>query len=842
MYLLGGPGTLMGKFEDAGGLPDRQGWLGVDLTQLENHWQVSTYSAANLDPETVPNHAWWCGALFESCGADDPPEGYGDGWVEWLDWWGSVADPTTGVTVRVTARLNHDTETVEDYLYLQYEAGGWMNNAVSLTGQQTGVDVDVTFTLSPVDYLGDQQDQVHLRWCFQSDGGWSDEDCRWPTGGAAQLDMIAVYFDQGSGEVQLGETETCEPGSDLQWQENPPQGVGDFSQVWPLLDDVDPAHDNGTPQFAFIDDGVVVPGTGGYPCTTWCYGPGGYIVNPVGGLSELMATLQNEIWSPVLAVPALPELGMMLSFDVYVHEELQPNSPGIAHLWHVRSTSDPAGQVGWTEWRDRNVWVHGGPSYLREEHGVSDLLVPDCTFVQLALGVYDIPAWSGTDGTPAPYFDNVALKAFTRTGGAVFTVAPDGSGDYPTIQAAINATADQDTVELADGVYTGPGNRDLTFQGRAITMRSASADPIACIIDCEGSETENHRGINFNSNEGYSAVLAGITIRNGFYSDRSGGAISCRGTSPTIRNCRFENNEVNGINEFGGAICCQNASPIIQDCVFIANTGARGGAIGIDHDAHPIITGCLFLNNTGTDGGGGICAYYNEAEVYVSACTFVANSGYGPGGTIHTRFDATVHVDNSIITGGLAGGAVDCTEGGQVNLACSDIYGNYGGDWTGCIAGQLGSDGNISQDPLFCGDLAPNAPYTLISGSPCAPADNPDCGLIGALPVGCAGPDDVAESEQLPVAPHLYGCYPNPFNPRTTIRFDLSRTSRAALSIFNLAGRRIVTLVDTELEGGRHSSTWDGRDTWGRAVSSGTYFVRLTVDSVQQTRRMLLLR
>ena len=99
--------------------------------------------------------------------------------------------------------------------------------------------------------------------------------------------------------------------------------------------------------------------------------------------------------------------------------------------------------------------------------------------------------------------------------GFIFSVLPDGSGDYPTIQAAIDDVLDGDIVELADGVFTGEGNRDLNFNGRPITVRSASGDPDACIIDC-GGDPEEHRGFNFISGEDAASILEGITIRNGY--------------------------------------------------------------------------------------------------------------------------------------------------------------------------------------------------------------------------------------------------------------------------------------------------------------------------------------
>jgi hypothetical protein len=78
---------------------------------------------------------------------------------------------------------------------------------------------------------------------------------------------------------------------------------------------------------------------------------------------------------------------------------------------------------------------------------------------------------------------------------------------------------------------------------------------------------------------------------------------------------------------------------------------------------------------------------------------------------------------------------------GALTLECCDIFGNEGGDYVGSITDLLGVDGNISVDPLFCD--ASGLDFRLHSDSPCAP--DGECGLIGALPVGC-GPTPSEET------------------------------------------------------------------------------------------------
>jgi hypothetical protein len=84
--------------------------------------------------------------------------------------------------------------------------------------------------------------------------------------------------------------------------------------------------------------------------------------------------------------------------------------------------------------------------------------------------------------------------------------------------------------------------------------------------------------------------------------------------------------------------------------------------------------------------------------------------------------------------------------------------------------------------------------------------------------------------------------YPNPFNPATEIRFSVPIAGRVCLEIFDVHGRRIVTLLDQDLESGDHVYRWDCRNGDGRAVAGGTYFCRLQAGEFTDTMKMTLLK
>jgi hypothetical protein len=104
-------------------------------------------------------------------------------------------------------------------------------------------------------------------------------------------------------------------------------------------------------------------------------------------------------------------------------------------------------------------------------------------------------------------------------------------------------------------------------------------------------------------------------------------------------------------------------------------------------------------------------------------------------------------------------------------------------------------------------------------------------------------PTDADDRDQ-PV-PHRYalnGNYPNPFNPRTTIRYSLASRSAVRLDIFNILGQSVKTLVDEVQSAGEHSVVWEGNHESGAAAAAGVYFYRLQAGDYRTTRKMILLK
>jgi len=315
-------------------------------------------------------------------------------------------------------------------------------------------------------------------------------------------------------------------------------------------------------------------------------------------------------------------------------------------------------------------------------------------------------------------------------------------GEYPTIQAAIDAANTYDTVVVADGIYTGDGNRDIDFKGKAITVKSANG-PQNCIIDCQGTEAEPHRGFYFHSAEDRYSVLNGFTIKNGHgtftpHFGTDAGGIVCTwaymygpGCSPTITNCIITGNSgkyAAGIQCFikcspiisnciisenhafgapgqnngeGAGIKSNCGGPTISNCIISGNIADRGAGILLvgnwpDVDERPTITNCTIINNAATVHGGGIWVH-NYWSATITNCIFWGNEALWWGPSF-----AQIYV-----TSGPGACVVDVT---YCNV--QDGYNEY--------MGVTLWENNIETDPLFAD--SGNGDYRLQLVSPCVDA------------------------------------------------------------------------------------------------------------------------
>lgn len=101
----------------------------------------------------------------------------------------------------------------------------------------------------------------------------------------------------------------------------------------------------------------------------------------------------------------------------------------------------------------------------------------------------------------------------------------------------------------------------------------------------------------------------------------------------------------------------------------------------------------------------------------------------------------------------------------------------------------------------------------------------------------------VEDQADLPSRDQLVGCYPNPFNPLTKIRFELAQPTVVNLKVYDVQGRLVRTLVAGErLPAGRYESEWNGRDERGATAAAGIYLYRLVTDGFIGSHRMTLMK
>jgi hypothetical protein len=224
----------------------------------------------------------------------------------------------------------------------------------------------------------------------------------------------------------------------------------------------------------------------------------------------------------------------------------------------------------------------------------------------------------------------LCLLAGTASLGAVLRVP----SEYPTIQAAIDASVDGDVVLVAPGTYTGDGNRDIDFLGKAITVRS-EAGPRTCIIDAQGSWGDRHRGFHFHRGEQADSVLDGFTITGGF--ERGGGAIACSRSSPTIRNCVIVGNAACG----GGGLALSDSNAVISNCIIAGNrtvamgsSSQLGGGLSCAGDGHVILRNCTIYDNRALYGGGIYAGLGRWGKLSLVNCILFGNRAKSMGNQI----------------------------------------------------------------------------------------------------------------------------------------------------------------------------------------------------------------
>jgi parallel beta-helix repeat protein len=404
--------------------------------------------------------------------------------------------------------------------------------------------------------------------------------------------------------------------------------------------------------------------------------------------------------------------------------------------------------------------------------------------------------------------------------------------EFPTIQAGINAASSTDTVLVAPGTYSGPGNWDITFAGKDIVLLS-EAGPAATILDALSGTAGNHRVFYLGFSGATTSRIDGFTITGGRQcaSGAVGAGIVSGGGAPTIANCVIRGNWTGcsdpsksaslGCGMGGGLFIGSAPEPIrIVDCVIEENGGnCVAGAIWIEGSPDVTFERCVIVRNREL----GVLLRGNTQCTFVN-CT-IANTAltsdfeYGLG--LSVTLGASAIFDRSIVWANCMG--IQVTSGSSIQATCTifDTSAVYG-------TGEIALNGwNAFSDPLFCDpNVCPVWPisdpgdYRVQPQSAALPENNP-CGvLIGAL--GSCAATSVPPSFQPP--DDVIWASPNPFSASTSLSLTSAIDRDATLSVFDVAGRRVREFRMTRAAA---PVAWDGTDENGQSVAAGMYLLRL---------------
>jgi len=326
------------------------------------------------------------------------------------------------------------------------------------------------------------------------------------------------------------------------------------------------------------------------------------------------------------------------------------------------------------------------------------------------------------------------------------------------------------------------------------------------------------------------AYLEGNIISNNTANSGVGGILISESSPTIVSNVIRENS---ALGSSGGVYIQLDSSPLLLNNIICNNTSETESAgLGVyagSGTSTTTIENCLIYGNTSGFNGGGIWVY--DANIDVINCTISDNHADTNGGGVFVNVNANADLVNSILWNDspqeiyIASGAVTATY--------SDIQGGWAGE------------GNIDEDPLFFDPV--NNDFHLTELSPCIDAGDPNSppdpdGTIADMGRFYFHQTGTNENTIVQTEDYLKQNYPNPFNPITTICYQLPENGKVELTIYNLKGQKVKTLVNDQLSAGQHSIVWNGTDENNKPVSSGIYFYKLKATNFEKTRKMILMK
>lgn len=454
--------------------------------------------------------------------------------------------------------------------------------------------------------------------------------------------------------------------------------------------------------------------------------------------------------------------------------------------------------------------------------------------------------------------------------------------NFSSIQEAIDSSVHGDTILVEQNTYF----ENINYRGKNIVIGSLflTTNDTSMISRTIIDGSANGSVVTIKNNEDSTAMLIGFTIRNG--KTKYGGGIYIASASPSISNCIIMNNTIEGTNPIGGGIYMRKSQSTIYGCEIKYNTATAmdnnngwGGGISIESDSMATIINCKIHHNQTTYSRGGIGVA--NAKVKIIGCEISNNFSYGGGSGIGCQDSHLQLINNTIIQNSLTsnGAAFHFIRSSSIIINCIIWYNQSNSGyisidgWEGFpeifysnIQGGFDTLSVMDLEPMFVDTAAGD--FRLQKNSPCIDTGDPDTaglnfpmvdlngnlrfqdGNNDGIPVIDLGAYEyvsqpVNVEDKMDSNPtntfHLKQNYPNPFNSSTQISYYLPIATEVNLTIYNMLGKKVITLIDDRQSQGNHSVIWTGMNNLKQKVTSGVYLYQLKAGNNILKNKMILL-
>lgn len=493
------------------------------------------------------------------------------------------------------------------------------------------------------------------------------------------------------------------------------------------------------------------------------------------------------------------------------------------------------------------------------------------------------PGWGGAilthGGSPVIRDCEFRGNVGSHGGAIAISAAVDAMIDDCLFMA--NATSDSSASYAGAAIYVAGGSatvRDSELRGGGSGVGGGVAVAAAADVTLENVAIVANRAVT--AGAGVHVSQGALTVQRGEIADNavwmgSGGGLYLDGATVDVRNVEIAGNAASSL---GGGVYGQSVGGAMRHALIRDNTASTGGGLFVSSQTDFAMTDNVVVGNTGGGvlaTGGAITSDYNLAHGntggdflmapgphdMVADPQFVDTAGgdYAPalhsplvdsgsglggvdwdGGTAdrghyggtHGMAVGPAHVDG--LAGSFVDGLVSLTWDAVDGAATYTVYRDSAAVFVPSAAVVCGS---LDGGTLTCQDTPPAGDWYYLVAA--CDAD----GHMGGYsePFFTSGGQGTPVGDLIaPAELAVTGLAPNPFNPRTVVRFDVPRAAVVRLQVFDLRGRLVATLQDGPLAAGSHEATWMGTDRSGRSAATGVYLVRLDDGRSISTRKAVL--